>query len=431
MPVVVLTATDDENTGLQAVQSGAQDYLVKGQFSAAALDRSIVYSIERHRLHQTLRQLAVVDELTGLYNRRGFNTLNPDLMQRLRTGVANGFLICFDLDRFKSINDNHGHSAGDAALVEFATILRNAFRKDGLFARLGGDEFLTMGIEAAPGAAVESLRVLEELLEARNAAGTSPFRLEASSGLLLLESSERRSLEELLAAADAELYRNKEARHAGRPVSPPPVPPSPVSRVQERVFDYPWQEIVHRLSLMAAAFEAELEGHHARVAAVAAKIACRLGLPAERVERIRVAASVHDVGKVGVPVAVLNHSGRLEGPDLDAVRTHTRIGHRLLAGSDWPELRCAAEVALSHHEWWDGTGYPDGLRGPEIPLEARIVAIADVYDALRTERSYKDAWSEDRVLAELRAGRGTKFDPDCLDAFFAEFGEGGSQAGQT
>jgi diguanylate cyclase (GGDEF)-like protein len=219
VPVVVLTATNDDKVGLQAVQAGAQDYLVKGECSGPALDRSIVYSIERHRLQQTLRQLAVLDELTGLYNRRGFNTLNPDILQQVRAGGACGYLACFDLDRFKQINDIHGHACGDAALVEFATLLRSSFRKEGLFARLGGDEFLAMGIEPHPGAAIEALAALEHMLAARNAAGLTPFAIESSVGLLILTRDERRSIDELLACADAELYRHKQARHAARPVT--------------------------------------------------------------------------------------------------------------------------------------------------------------------------------------------------------------------
>lgn len=214
VPVVVLTGTDDEAIGLRAVQAGAQDYLIKGQCTGPELDRSIVYSIERHRLQHALRQLAVLDELTGLYNRRGFNTLHPELMQEMRKMGTRGYLVCFDLDRFKVINDTYGHASGDAALVEFATLLRSAFRKDGLFVRLGGDEFLAMGIERQPGAAQEALAALCRLLEARNAAGLTPYRIESSAGLVLFDRDERRSLDELLGAADAELYRNKEARHA-------------------------------------------------------------------------------------------------------------------------------------------------------------------------------------------------------------------------
>jgi len=219
VPVVVLTGTDDEAIGLHAVQAGAQDYLIKGRCTGPELDRSIVYSIERHRLQHALRQLAVLDELTGLYNRRGFNTLVPELMQKVRGSTASGYIVCFDLDRFKGINDTYGHASGDAALVEFATLLRNAFRKDGLFVRLGGDEFLTMGIEREPGAATEALAALARLLEARNAAGLTPFRIESSAGLVLFGRDEQRSLDELLAEADGVLYRNKEARHAAERVA--------------------------------------------------------------------------------------------------------------------------------------------------------------------------------------------------------------------
>ncbi len=419
VPVVVLTATEDEHIGLKSVQSGAQDYLVKGQCSAPELDRSIVYSIERHRLQHALRQLAVLDELTGLYNRRGFNTLNPELMQQLRGGTANGYIACFDLDRFKQINDTLGHACGDAALVEFATLLRSAFRKQGLFARLGGDEFLAMGIETHPGAALEALDVLEQQLAARNDSGSSPFRLQTSAGLLLLGPDERRSLDELLAAADAALYRNKEARRAGRPVALPSSPQRDEGPAPVRRFHQPWEEIGHRLRMACEVFDPGLSSHHQRVGETAAEIAKGLGLPSEQVERIRIAASIHDIGKIGVPRKVLHWRGQLGHKMLAIVRAHTEIGYRVLEGSEWPEIRTAAEVALCHHERWDGGGYPRGLWGEAIPLEARIVAVADVFDAMRSERAYKEAWTDERVIAEMTSVRGTHFDPAVFDVFLS------------
>jgi diguanylate cyclase (GGDEF)-like protein len=426
VPVVVLTATDDDQTGLRAVQAGAQDYLVKGQCSGPELDRSIVYSIERHRLQLALRQLAVLDELTGLYNRRGFNTLNLELLQQVRTSAASGYIACFDLDHFKAINDTHGHACGDAALVEFATFLRSAFRKQGMFVRLGGDEFLAMGIESYPGAATEALVSLEQALTARNAAGLTPFKLEASAGLLLIDRNDRRSLGDLLGAADAHLYRNKEARHAGRPVVIAPAAPPPSSLDDPAAasprFEHPWQEILGRLHIACARFDPELAQHHRRVGETAAEVARRLGLSEERVERVRLAAGIHDVGKLGVPRSVLHRRGRLGPRALAAIRAHAEIGHQMLDGSEWPEIRCAAEVALCHHEHWNGEGYPRGLSGEAIPLEARIVAVADVFDAMRSERSYKDAWTDERVLAEMTSVRGRQFDPEVFDAFLSIVG---------
>ena len=417
VPVVVLTATDDEHIGLTAVQSGAQDYLVKGQCTGPELDRSILYSIERHRLQRTLRQLAVLDELTGLYNRRGLNTLSLDLMQQIRSGGAHGYIACFDLDHFKEINDTHGHACGDAALVEFASLLRNAFHKDALFVRLGGDEFLAMGIEARPGAAAESIAQLERLLAARNATGTAPFQLLTSSGLQIIDHTERRPLDDLLGEADARLYRDKEARRTGRPVvAPPPIPPVQ-SLANILAFQYPWQETIHRLGVICEMYDPELGGHQQRVAEISAEIARRLLLPPDRVELLRVAAGIHDVGKIGVPRKVLERTGPLRAKDVAAIRAHAENGYKLLLGSEWPEIRCAADVAYAHHECWDGSGYPRGLRGEAIPLFARIVAVADVYDAMRSERSYKEAWDEARVIEEMRSMRGTRFDPSILDVF--------------
>lgn len=184
-------------------------------------------------------------------------------------------------------------------------------------------------------------------------------------------------------------------------------------------FPQPWQEIVHRLQATCAAFDPELAGHQERVSVAAAALAGRLGLPAERVERIRIAAGLHDIGKIGVSRRVLHCSGRLSAEELALVRAHPEIGHILLDGSDWPELRVAADVALSHHECWDGSGYPHGLSGKAISLEARVVAIADVFDAMRSQRAYKEAWTDERVITEMKRERATHFDPDVFDVCFA------------
>jgi len=182
-------------------------------------------------------------------------------------------------------------------------------------------------------------------------------------------------------------------------------------------FQHPWQEIAHRLRTACEVYDPALAGHHTRVSAAAAELARRLGLPADQVERIRVAAGLHDVGKIGVPREVLDVTGRLSEEEMAIVRSHTEIGHRLLDGSAYPEIRCAAAVALSHHEFWAGGGYPHGLHGDAIPLEARIVAVADVFDAMRSERAYKAAWTDEQVLAEMKRESVTHFDP----AVFAVF----------
>lgn len=216
IPIIVLTATGTDEIGLRAVQLSAQDFLLKGDFNYLTLDRAIVYAIERHRLQRTIRQLAVLDELTGIYNRRGFNTLNPDVLARVKHSEARGYLCFFDLDLFKQINDELGHAKGDEALKEFAATLRSVFRKDALLVRLGGDEFVAMGVEQQAGQIEETLRVLRSTLSTRNAEGTSGFNLEASVGVTYFDKNGPFTLEELTQAADAELYKNKESRRFAR-----------------------------------------------------------------------------------------------------------------------------------------------------------------------------------------------------------------------
>jgi len=221
VPILVLTATDSDEIGLRAVQLGAQDYLIKGEFNAHGFERAILYATERHRLQRTLRQLAVMDDLTGLYNRRGFNTLNPDILAQVKTTKDRGFLGFFDLDRFKQINDTLGHARGDEALKEFAAALQSTFRKDTLVVRLGGDEFVIMGLESQPGQVAASLQLLERALTERNAAGDVRFPLETSVGVVYFDRHATPTIEELSAAADAALYEHKQARKRARAAAAP------------------------------------------------------------------------------------------------------------------------------------------------------------------------------------------------------------------
>lgn len=190
------------------------------------LDRAIVHSSERHRLQRTIRQLAVLDELTGLYNRRGFNTLHPDIVQKVKDTGRRGFLCFFDLDRFKQINDVYGHAKGDEALREFATNLQSVFRKDTLLVRLGGDEFVAMGVEQQPGQTDDTLRSLNILLSVRNSQSLCGYSLESSAGVTYFDQNGPHDIKELSAAADAALCQDKETRRKARADSPPGLQPA-------------------------------------------------------------------------------------------------------------------------------------------------------------------------------------------------------------
>ena len=191
------------------------------------------------------------------------------------------------------------------------------------------------------------------------------------------------------------------------------------ARVHERTVELEQSrlEALDHLAKVAEFHDDETGEHTKRVGDISAAIAARMGLPADEVQLIRLAAPLHDIGKIGVPQAVLGKPGKLHGHELELVKRHTRIGGDILANSRSPVLRLAREIALFHHEHWDGGGYCAGLKGREIPLAARIVAIADVFDALTHERPYKRAWPTDRALQEIQAHRGEQFDPEAVDAF--------------
>ena len=176
-------------------------------------------------------------------------------------------------------------------------------------------------------------------------------------------------------------------------------------------------EILARLAAASEARDDDTGQHTRRVGELAARIGEVLGLPLEEVDLIRLAAPLHDVGKIGIPDAILRKPGRLTPDEFAIMQTHTLIGAAMLADGATRHMRLAETIARSHHEWWNGKGYPDGLSGEAIPLPGRIVAVADVYDALTHARPYRGAWKRDRVIAELRRKTGTHFDPRLVEAF--------------
>lgn len=177
------------------------------------------------------------------------------------------------------------------------------------------------------------------------------------------------------------------------------------------------EETVRRLSTAVEFRDGETGRHIERMSRYCALLARKIGLENDRVEAIRVASPMHDLGKIAIPDLVLLKPGKHTPKEFEIMKSHAEMGHRLLQGSDSDLLELAATIALTHHERFDGTGYPRKLKGTAIPLEGRIVAIGDVFDALTSRRVYKPAYSLDQSIEILRAGRGSQFDPELLDAF--------------
>ena len=190
-----------------------------------------------------------------------------------------------------------------------------------------------------------------------------------------------------------------------------------LSRVRAAALEQSYREAILMLGHAGHYNDTDTGAHIWRMAAYAREIASAVGWSEERSLQLELAAPMHDTGKLGVPQAILRKPGPLDDGEWVVMRTHTRIGHDILNKSEAPVFQLAAEVALRHHEKWDGSGYPDGLQGEKIPESARIVAVADVFDALSMKRPYKDAWPIEQILENIHAGAGVHFDPEMVRVF--------------
>jgi diguanylate cyclase (GGDEF)-like protein len=214
VPIIVLTGQPDEEAAIATVQGGAQDYLVKSEITAPMLVRAVRHAIERHRLFSALRSLSLIDDLTGLYNRRGFSDLGEQYLKLARRSGRGVTMVYLDLDRFKTINDSLGHHVGDRALIKVADILRATFRRSDIIARLGGDEFGVLALVAADESSELLVQRLRERVTDFNQSSPEPYQLSVSIGMAHHDDDLRVRLEDMVAEADSAMYREKHGKRA-------------------------------------------------------------------------------------------------------------------------------------------------------------------------------------------------------------------------
>jgi len=415
---------------------------------------------------QKAQEQAITDGLTGLKTHRFFMEALAAEWKRATRAGRHFSLVLIDLDRFKFVNDFHGHLAGDAVLQRIARVLEQNCRRSDVVSRYGGDEFVIMMPETNLDQAVQlagKLRACVEadpLLHDKNITGSfglATFPVHGSTP------------QELIQVADSAMYISK--HHGGNRVSTPEqaeaAEPKKWKRdvleaylgvTLKRLFTTgpeAFDEIYRRLEQFAVSLEHNPEtgaggataniapaviemltslavavdnkdhytqGHSQKVSGYAALLARALAdshgrprLSQPQVEEVRLAALLHDVGKVGIPEAILNKSGPLNSEEWETMRAHTALGARLLE-----PLRVAdhlTQTILHHHEFFDGSGYPNAMPGAQIPLGARIVAIADAFDTITSDRAYKKARSVGDALAEIERCAGTQFDPELARLF--------------
>jgi len=290
------------------------------------------------------------------------------------------------VEALKSYNDTFGHPAGDALLTRLGGRLRDALPREASAYRMGGDEFCVLADST------DADSILDVACEALHEEGDA-FSVGSSAGSVLVP-TEARTIAQALHVADQRLYANKRSSRVS-------------AGAQAR--DALLQVLVEQ--------DLRLRTHVNAVAQLAAITAASLGLDEEEVALVRLVAEMHDIGKAAIPDTILEKPGPLDPQEWAFVRRHTEIGERILAAA--PALIRIAPIVRSTHERLDGNGYPDGLAGEEIPLPARIVSVADAFDAMVTERPYRRALSPGAALAELRRCAGTQFDPDVVEAFAA------------
>ena len=358
------------------------DGIVSDVTSQVEAERQLARALaELEKLSAVNEQQALHDPLTGLGNRR-------KLMLHLNAALELGgplLMALFDLDGFKRYNDTFGHPAGDALLVRLATRLRSVVPTDAAF-RFGGDEFLIL----AP-AEGDVERLLSKAAVALSEDGKG-FEISASFGAVLLP-DETSDASAALQLCDQRLYNEKSRRSARR--------------------GRPQDVLLEALN----AREPHLETHSNDVADLAVVVGTGLGLAGEALAQLKQAALLHDIGKIGIPDTVLSKPGPLSDDEWKFIRRHTIIGERILAAS--PALIEVARVVRSTHEHFDGAGYPDGLRGDAIPIEARIISACDAYCSMTSDRTYRPALSQAQCLAELARCAGTQFDPAVVELLTA------------
>ncbi len=373
----------------------------------------IAAPVENAQLYAQLEQRARIDVLTGLFNRRHFEErLKEEISRHSRYG--NEFSIfMLDLDNFKSYNDAYGHPAGDILLNQIGKIIKSSIRNADQAFRYGGDEFVAILPETTrEDAWVVAERVRAQLAEEME---RQTIAITCSIGLANYP-ADGVVADELVAVADNALYYAKRTGgnriYLSSKILPKPPDNGGITGIDTRSDSL---SVIYALVSAVEAKDPYTYGHSKKVNTYAVALAGAIGLSPDEVSKVSTAALLHDIGKIGIPDKVLNKKGKLSGEDWEAIKAHPRLGANIVG--TMPHLVPYVNSILHHHERWDGGGYPEGLKGEEIPIEARILAIVDSFEAMTSVRPYRPALSLEQVVKELRQGAGLQFDPKLVEVF--------------
>ena len=382
-------------------------------------------------LYSEVHQLSIIDPLTNLYNRRGFFEMAQQAVIESQTTQVTLSALMIDIDNFKNTNDRYGHFMGDLVLQAVADELQRTLREKDLLGRFGGEEFIAL----LPNTSLETACSIAERLRFNVGSRVVQFNEEKTSvtisvGICHIK-NEKVSLDSLLTRADQAMYEAKmigknrikvwsgdvDPVHANMAIQNYRQPACPENNSTSAaidpaaIFDATIEGWVKTLEMR----DKQMEDHAQRVVSMTVAFAKRLGITGQDLEDIRRGALLHDVGKIALPDEVLFKPGPLNEEEWEIMRKHPAYAYDLL--SPIPFLQKSLDIPYCHHERWDGTGYPRGLKGEEIPLSARIFTIVDVWDALCSARCYRPAWQPEEIIEYIAENSGQIFDPALTPVF--------------
>jgi diguanylate cyclase (GGDEF)-like protein len=351
---------------------------------------------------ERLASAALTDPLTGLHNHRAFHEDLARDIQRRTPDADRLALVMIDLDNLKTLNDTRGHQAGDERLQTLARALSDSFRGEDRAYRVGGDEFAVILRNSRPWDALEATQRLQTALAFDG--------VKVTAGIA--DGSPPKGADGLIREADLAMIAGKRRRQAVTLYSPELQPRNVTS---DAAHDPEYiSALSTALALAVDAKDAYTRSHCQTVSELCALIATELELTPEQIGQMRLAGLLHDVGKIGIPDAILTKPAALTDAEYEQMKRHSVLGEEIVAAAG---LSTEARWVRHHHERYDGTGYPDKLTGEQIPLQSRIIHTADAFEAMTSDRPYRKAPGREFAIAELIRHSGTQFDPRIVEAF--------------